>query len=347
MLEGIFNPEKKGRSGIYIAEIGLNHNGDPDTARRMILSAAEAGADAVKFQTIVPELLNSVYTKALLETGRESYTDRSAIDFFAAFSFSADQYRNLKALAEERGLVFFSAPFDSESVALLEDIGVPLYKIASSEVTNIPLIRRIAATGRPAVMSTGISSRNDIMKAVETFRSAGGSGLVLLHCVSNYPLNPRDANMQRIISLRDEFGLHVGFSDHSVTNRAMIMAAVMGARIFEKHFTIDRNFECPDKAVSAAPDDFRLMIEEVEESIAMLGSGAIDFGAAEEPVARAARRSLFAARFIAAGSAINPDDIIALRPGVGMPAGGIDELIGRKTRTDIEKDHLLRPGDFE
>jgi sialic acid synthase SpsE len=153
--------------------------------------------------------------------------------------------------------------------------------------------------------------------------------------------------MKRIVSLRDEFSLHVGFSDHSVTNRAMITAAVLGARIFEKHFTIDRNFECPDKAVSASPDDFRLMIEEVEESIAMLGTGAIDYGAAEEPVARAARRRLFAARFIPAGSAIRPDDIIALRPGVGISAGRIDEIIGRKTRTDIEKDHLIRPGDLE
>ncbi len=347
MLDEIFNPGKKGRKGIYIAEIGLNHNGDADTARRMIESAAEAGADAVKFQTIVPELLNSVYTKALLETGRESYADRSVLDFFTAFSFSADQYRNLKEQAEERDLVFFSAPFDSGSVDLLEEVGPPLYKIASSEVTNIPLIRKIASTGRPAIMSTGISYAEDIRKAVETFRSAGGSELVLFHCVSTYPLDPRDANMNRITSLRDEFGLHVGFSDHSVTNRAMIMAAVMGSRIFEKHFTIDRNFECPDKAVSAAPDDFRLMIEEVEESIAMLGSGDIDFGASEEPVARAARRSLFAARFIAAGRAIKPDDIIALRPGVGIPAGRIDEIIGRKARTDIEKDHLLMAGDLE
>jgi len=342
----IFNkhPRKK---GIYIAEIGLNHNGDPKIAAAMIEAAASAGASAVKFQTIVPELLNSIYTSSLLSGKSELMPDYGAIDFFRPFVLTFEDYTSLKLLAEKLGLLFFSAPFDLDSLEVLKRLDINLYKIASSEVTNIQLIKKIAQTGKPAVMSTGMSSSGEIAAAIDVFRAAGGGELALLHCVSNYPTLAEHVNLNRILSLKREFGFETGFSDHTKGWKAAAMAAAIGVRIFEKHFTIDKNYDCPDKEVSLSPDEFRLMIDEVEEAILMLGDGGIDYGESEEKVALAARRSLFANRDIRSGSVISEDDITALRPGTGIPASVIDSLIGRRVKIDIAKDAVLRPDYFE
>ena len=184
MLESIL---QTGRRALYVAEIGLNHNGDLDTARAMIKAAARAGADAVKFQTFVPELMSSVYTLDLMETGAERKPDRGLIDFFRRFVLTRDQYRELKAAAEGLGVLFFSSVFDLDSLELLEGLGTALYKLASSEVTNHPLIEAVAGTGKPAILSTGIATEEEIGMAVDLFRRKSGSELVLMHCVSLYP----------------------------------------------------------------------------------------------------------------------------------------------------------------
>lgn len=347
MFDDVFVKRFQKRRGIYIAEIGLNHNGDVSVAKSMIEAAAVAGADAVKFQTIVPELLNSIYTNSLLESGHDNRADNNPIDFFARFSLSLNDYIELKKLAESLGLTFFSAPFDSVSLALLEDVGLSVYKIASSEVTNLPLVRAIAKTGKPAVISTGISLKTSIAQAIEVFKREGGGKVALMHCISNYPVNPQDVNISRIAALKQEFGLETGFSDHSKGSKAMVLAAAFGARIFEKHFTIDRDYDCPDKVVSVAPEEFSALINDVEEAIVMLGDGVIDFGASEAPVARAASRSLFASRDIAAGSVVVEEDLKALRPGVGISAALLESCIGRKTKVAIAKDRLLRMEYFE
>lgn len=343
MIDAFKNPR---RNAFYIAEIGMNHNGDPEMARAMIRAAAGAGADAVKFQTFVPEMMNSVHTSSLLETGREGKPDRSLIDFFSKFVFGRETYAELKNYADGQGVVFFSSPFDFPSVELLESIGVPLYKIASSEVTNHGLISMIARTGKPAIMSTGISKVEDVDSAVECFLKSGGKDLSILHCVSLYPAPPGALNLRRIVSLRERYGLAVGFSDHSRGLEAVSAAAILGARIFEKHFTVDRNHDCPDKDVSLAPDDFSGMIGAAERAISMLGGGDISYGEAEHPVARAARRSLFAKKFIPRGKTIEADDLIALRPGVGIGPDRIMTVTGRQTVRDIREGDLIRPEDF-
>jgi len=335
------------RKGIYIAEIGLNHNGDPQMAAAMIESAALAGASAVKFQTIVPELLNSIYTSSLLNNESELKPDYGAINFFKSFVISFENYVSLKALAEKLGLLFFSAPFDSDSLEMLKKLDIGFYKVASSEVTNTRLIKKIAQTGKPVIISTGMSSSIEIAAAIDAFKTAGGGQLALLHCVSNYPTLAEHINLNRILSLKREFGLEVGFSDHTKGWKAAVMAAAIGARIFEKHFTIDKNHECPDKEVSLAPDEFNSMIDEVEEAILMLGDGSIDYGESEKEIALSARRSLFASRDIRSGSIISEDDIALLRPGVGIPASVVDNVIGRKTKIDIMKDAVLRTDYFE
>src|SRR3990172_2082160 len=331
MLENI---AKSKRRALYIAEIGLNHNGSMDTARSMISAAAAAGADFVKFQTFVPELLSSVYTADLLSTGIECKRDTGSIDFFKKFVFGREEYAELKSLAANSGLHFFSSVFDLESLKLLEDIGVSLYKLASSEVTNHPLIEAVAETGKPVILSTGISAEDEIMQAVELFRKHTSAELILLHCVSLYPTRPEKANLARIPALAKRFNLPVGFSDHTKEAAAPVVAAACGARIFEKHFTIDRFHDCPDKAISCTPEQFARMIKSVERAIGMIGTGAISYGGREAGAARAGRRSLFARRLIPKGKTIDTDDLVALRPGVGIPAYELKYIVGKKSRID-------------
>lgn len=339
MLESIFTTKRK---SIYIAEIGLNHNGDYDTAALMIDSAALAGADAVKFQVFVPERLNSVYSKSLIETGVEGDADASILDFFRKLTLTADEYSSLNKRAADKGVVFFASVFDEESVELMETIDIPLYKLASSEVTNHSLIKRVANTGKPMILSTGISLEREISSALALFRNFSRAEAVLLHCVSLYPPRPEHLNLRRIISLKERFNVPVGYSDHSTDPLACGFAAAMGARIFEKHFTLSDRFECPDSAVSMTPEGFSGMISLCERAAQMTGVGQIDYSDAEEPAARGARRSLFAARDILAGEKIGHTDLTAMRPGVGIPEYMRHTVEGKTALVDIKKDQLLR-----
>ncbi|HNW26946.1 MAG TPA: N-acetylneuraminate synthase family protein [Spirochaetota bacterium] len=339
MLDAII---KNRRNAIYIAEIGLNHNGSPDTAVRMIEAAARAGADAVKFQTFVPELMSSVYTKDLMDAGFERQRDTGLVDFFRSFVFNREQYRVLQRAAEAEGLIFFTSVFDTASLEMMEGLDLPLYKLASSEVTNLPLVRAVAATGKPLILSTGMSSEEEIAAAVDLYCGNGGTELVLLHCVSLYPTPAEAVNLARIPVLAKRFGLPVGFSDHTREATAPMLAAAMGARIFEKHFTIDRNHDCPDKDISCTPEEFAGIIGSVERAVTMTGSGAVAFGREEAATARGARRSLFARRFIPAGKAIDGDDLVALRPGVGIPPSDLALVVGKRSRVDVPEGYLIR-----
>ncbi len=339
MLDSII---KKRRNAIYIAEIGLNHNGNPDTAVRMIQAAARAGADAVKFQTFVPELMSSVYTKDLMGPGFERQRDTGLVDFFRTFVLNRDQYRALQKAAEAEGLVFFTSVFDTESLEMMEGLDLPLYKLASSEVTNHPLVRAVAATGKPLILSTGMSSEEEIAAAVDLYRGQGGTELVLLHCVSLYPTPAGRVNLARIPALAGRFGLPVGFSDHTREAAAPMLAAAVGARIFEKHFTIDRFHECPDKDISCTPEEFAGIIDSVELAVTMTGNGAAAFGGEEAGTARGARRSLFARRFIPAGKVIDGDDLVALRPGVGIPPSDLVQVVGKMSGVDVPEGYLIR-----
>ena len=345
MIRDILNRNR--RQGMYIAEIGINHNGDFDMAMQMVKAAKEAGADAVKFQTFLPGSMNSLYTTALMNSGFEEFKDSSQFDFFSRFCFTENQYAELMKYSRDLGLVFFSSPFDGASVDLLEKLGVPLYKVASSEVTNHILLEKIARTGKPVLLSTGISSEYEISLAVKVLSRHGAGEVALMHCVSLYPVESQFVNLKRIISLKEKFGLDTGFSDHSRGVEAAVLAAAMGARIFEKHFVIGREYECPDRDVSLAPGEFAAMIRSLEESIRMLGDGEITYKRIESDVARSARRSLFARRFIPRGKTIEADDLVALRPGIGIPVYEMEDILGRVTRVDIDEGYMIKRIDLE
>ncbi len=339
MLDGIV---KSRRRALYIAEIGLNHNGSAETARAMIEAAAGSGADFVKFQAFVPELFYSVYTDDLLGGRKESNKDTGKIDFFSKFVLSSEEYRMLHSFAREKGTRFFASVFDLQSLNQMEDIGVSLYKIASSEVTNHQLIATVAATGKPAILSTGMSTEDEIGHSVDLFRKHSSSELILMHCVSLYPTRPNQANLMRVRTLSKRFGLPIGFSDHSKGTAAPQVAAAFGARIFEKHFTIDRFYDCPDKDISAAPEEFASLIASVEEAIEMIGDGGISYTSYEKGAALASRRSIFARRRIPMGKKIDEDDLVALRPGTGFPPYMRGTIVGKRARVDIPPDFLIR-----
>jgi len=343
MLNNIFNNKKI----VFIAEIGLNHNGDAGLAEEMIVKAAEAGADAVKFQTFIPEKMNSPYTLSLLKSGEEINPDYGIIDFFKKFSFTETQWQRLKSVSEKCRTEFFSAPFDSESVELLERLNVRLYKIASSEVTNTPLIRKIRTTKKPVLLSTGMTSESDIEISLKNLKESGNSETHLLHCVSLYPAAKNEANLLRISSLRDRFGIPVGLSDHTGDYQSAVIAASLGVTVIEKHFMIDKDQDCPDKDVSLTTENFREMIEKVNETLAMLGNGIIPYSGRETDTARAARKSLFASKRVSADEIITADSIIALRPGTGISPNMIDDITGKRSKVDIDEGSLLKWEYFE
>ncbi len=338
LLKDIF----PGRDIVFIAEIGLNHNGRLESAEALLRSAAAAGADAVKFQTFSPEEMYSVHTSALMRGEKEGKPDYSQIEFFRGLTLREEEYLALSGLARELGTVFFSSPFDGESVELLESLQVPLYKVASSEVTNIGLLERIGATQKPVLLSTGMAREGEIDEAVNVLTKSGCPEIVVLHCVSLYPLPPEEVNLARIVKLRERYRLKVGFSDHSPDFRLIGPAVALGASVIEKHFTLGRDYECPDGAVSLTPEVFTAMKREAEGMMASMGDGHLNCRGAEEEVGRSARRSLFAREFIPRGKRIEKSDLIAKRPGVGMAVSCIPRILGKRVVADIEKDHLIR-----
>ncbi|HNU92998.1 MAG TPA: N-acetylneuraminate synthase family protein [Spirochaetota bacterium] len=342
-IEGIF----RGGETFFIAEIGINHNGSPKEARAMIRAAASAGADAVKFQTFVPEEMYSRYTSSMLRNDKALTADFSQIEFFKRFVIGEDDLKSLKNEAEARGLIFFSSAFDIPSVEMLERLGVPMYKLASSEVTNTPLLERVGRTQKPVIMSTGISTGAEIGRAIDTLRSFGTRELVLLHCVALYPLGPENANLSRISSLSSMFALPVGFSDHAVDGAGCALAAMLGARVFEKHFMPAEGYDCPDAAVSLHPASFMKMREDVERAVTMFGHGGVDYDFSEKEVAKSARRSLFSGRPLSAGEELRRDAIAVKRPGVGLPIADMERLLGRRLLRDIPEDFPLRFEDLE
>jgi len=342
MLHNIFT-----KKIIFIAEIGLNHNGDLKLAEEMIIKAAEAGADAVKFQTFIPEKMISPYNSSLLKNGTENYRDYEIIDFFKKFCFTFGQWKTLKEIAESScGIEFFSAPFDHESVDLLEDLNVRLYKIASSELTNTPLLKKIGSTKKPVLLSSGMSKPEEIEISIQNLKESGCPEIVLLHCVSLYPPEKNEANLRRIVSLRDRFKMPVGLSDHSRDYETAIISAALGAAVIEKHFIIDNNHECPDKMVSITADQFKVMIDKVNHTVSIMGDGEIQYSGREVHTALGARRSLFANKDIKTGDILAEEDIIALRPGTGISPNMINNIIGKKSKIDINAGSILKWENF-
>ncbi len=330
-----------GHPTYVIAEAGANHNRDLDVARRLIDVAVEAGADAVKFQTYSGATMYS--TKTPKFEYLKDVTDLTPTELLEDISLPRAWQPLLADYARERGIDFFSTPFDHAAVGELAALGVPVLKIASFELVDLGLIRAAAATGRPLLISTGMATLGEIEEALTAAREGGAPAVGLLQCTSLYPA-PADAmNLSAMATMRTAFGVPVGLSDHSLGIAVPIAAAALGAAVIEKHYTLDRTMTGPDHAFALEPGELRAMVAGIRDARAALGDGR-KAGPAEAErgeMFTLARRSLIAARAIPAGTEVTADMIVTKRPGFGIKPKDLDHVVGRVAKVDIDEDDIL------
>lgn len=324
-----------------VAEAGVNHNGDLDLARRLVDVAAEAGADAIKFQTFCADRLVSRDAPKAEYQKRTTDAAESQYEMLRRLELSEEAHRELIDRCREKGLLFMSTPFDETAADLLERLEVPIYKTPSGEITNLPYLAHVAGKGRPMIVSTGMSSLGEVEQAVEAIERAGNSQFVLLHCVSNYPADPADVNLRCMNTLAAAFGTLVGYSDHTVGPEAAMAAVALGARVVEKHFTLDRTLPGPDHRASVEPAELAQLVRGIRTVEACLGRARKSAVASERDTAAVARKSLVAAADIPAGTRLRADLIEAKRPGTGLPPSMRPYLLGRRVRRDICAGELL------
>ncbi len=331
-----------------VAEAGSNHNRDLATARRLIEVAAEAGADAVKFQTYTAEGLYSRRTpeiQYLKEKGLLANRE-SVWELIKRVEMPWEWHAELARHSTECGITFFSTPFDEAAVDALEAVGVPVYKIASYEVNHLPLIERVARTGKPMLISTGMASLGDIERALDTAAAAGSRNLLVMHCAVNYPPRFEDLNLRAITTMRHAFQIPVGWSDHTPGHTADVVAVTLGACAVEKHFTLSRDQSGPDHPFALEPPELAAMVTAIRETEAALGSSVKRVTDAEANLFRLGRRSIVAARDVRAGGELRRDDLAIKRPGFGIPVDALDQVVGRHVVKDVVADQVLEWDDL-
>jgi len=314
-----------------VAEIGLNHGGSVDEALALVDAAAEAGASAVKLQSLRGETLVAPSCPPPAHVSCDSLQA-----FFHTFELDADAHRAVQRRAAERGLVFMSTPFDEDAVAMLEEMKCDAYKIASGDVTHHRLIARAAATGKPLIISTGMSELEEVAAALDCARTAGARDIALLHCVSSYPVPFASQNLRAIATLAREFRVPVGLSDHGTEALDVALAVALGACIYEKHIVTGPNSHAIDAAVSATPRQLETLIGLAARARLSLGDGQRTCSAAELPNRVQSRRGLYAKRALKYGHVITADDVIALRPASGLGAQYHNGLVGSRVVRNIE-----------
>ena len=318
-----------------IAEISANHNGSLERAMEIVRAAAASGADAVKLQTYTPDTITLKSDSPLFRHGGEGlWANRDLYSLYQEAYTPWDWQPTLKALADEIGITLFSTPFDPTAVDFLEAMHVPAYKIASFELVDIPLIQKVAKTGKPLILSTGMGSVEEIAEAVKAFRDAGGKELALLKCTSAYPSPPQTMNLRTMRDLHLRFGVPAGLSDHSMGHTVAVAAVALGASIIEKHFTLSRSDPGPDSAFSMEPAELKAMVDAIRMTEAALGGIHYEPTPAEAE-SRRFRRSLFVTAEVRAGDVFNSDNLRSIRPAGGLHPRHLPEIYGHKAARDI------------
>jgi N-acetylneuraminate synthase len=323
-------------SPYIIAELSANHNGSMGTALKIIKQAKLCGADAVKLQTYKADTitLNSQNEEFMIRGGL--WDGQSLYELYEKAHLPWDWHKPLFDYARELGITIFSSPFDNTAVDLLEDLNTPAYKIASFEAVDLPLIKYVASTGKPMIISTGMADAEEIQEAIDAARSGGCKELAILHCVSGYPAPAADYNLRTIPDMMQRFGLVTGLSDHTLDNTTAIASVVLGASIIEKHFTLDRNAGGPDDSFSLEPTDLTALCCDSKTAWAALGQVGYGRKASEQGNAQF-RRSLYFVKDMKAGDIITEDSVRSVRPGFGLAPKYLDEVIGKKVTKVISK----------
>jgi N-acetylneuraminate synthase len=325
-----------GKRVYIIAELSANHNQDFEQSVALIHAAKEAGADAVKLQTYTPDTLTIPSDREYFRIGGGTLWDgRTLYDLYHEAYMPWEWQPKLKKIADEIGIDLFSTAFDATAVDFLEEMGVPVHKVASFEIVDIPLIEKMARTGKPLIISTGMATLGEIEEAVQVARRAGATQIALLKCTSAYPALPEEMNLRTIPHLAEAFGVPVGLSDHTLGIAVPVAAVALGACIVEKHFTLSRDIPGPDSAFSLEPQEFKAMVEAIR--IVERALGKVHYGVSErETQSRVFRRSLFVVKDINAGEIFTPQNLRSIRPGYGLPPKFFKEVIGRHATRDIE-----------
>lgn len=326
---------------VIIAEIGVNHNGDINLAKKMIIEAKKSGADIVKFQTAKPEaLLTKCAPKAKYQI-ENTGSNENQIDMIKKLILSYEEFVELDSFCQEQQICFLSTPFDCQSVEFLDNFNMPFWKIPSGEITNYPYLVKIAKTKKKVVMSTGMSNIEEVSQALDVLRENGTEDIVLLQCNTQYPTEYSDVNLRVMQTLKKRFNVEVGYSDHTKGIEIPIAAAALGAVVIEKHFTLDCNMEGPDHKASIEPKEFAQMVAAIRNVEKALGREEKCVNPSERENIAIARKSIVAATDIKQGDIYSIDNLTTKRPGIGLSPMKWNELIGKKANRDYKADELI------
>lgn len=328
---------------LIIAEAGVNHNGVLENAFKLVDAAADAGVDYIKFQTFkADKLVSKSARKADYQIANTGNSESSQYNMLKQLELSHNDHEKIITYCKEKGIRFFSTAFDLDSLQYLKDIGLDLVKIPSGEITNLPYLRKAAKLFSRVILSTGMATMDDIVAAVHVFQTAGIKDISILHCNTEYPTPMKDVNLKAMLTIRDRFGVEIGYSDHTLGIEVPIAAVALGARIIEKHFTLDNTMEGPDHAASLEPVDLKSMvcaIRNIEQAIS--GSGLKEPSESERKNITIARKSIVAAQPIAKGEVFWESNITVKRPGNGISPMLWDSVLGQVASRDFETDDLI------
>ncbi|MFA5844864.1 MAG: N-acetylneuraminate synthase [Coriobacteriia bacterium] len=335
--------KRTGSRVLVIAEAGVNHNGSLARALEMVDAAAEAGADAVKFQTFsAATLLTRIAPKAGYQV-ETTGDDESQYDMLERLELTESDHIALMARCSERHITFLSSPFDLEAIDLLDGLGVPMIKVPSGELTNLPYLRRVGELGCPVILSTGMATLDEVGAALHVLKADGlpSSAVTVLHCTTEYPTPMVEVNLRAMNTIRDAFGVRVGYSDHTRGTHVAVAAVALGAVMIEKHFTLDRTLPGPDHPASAEPEELAAMVAAIRDIEVALGTGVKVPSATEVRNAAVARKSIVAARRIRQGDVLVEADLAVKRPGTGISPMLLDEVVGTIARRDFDPDEPI------
>lgn len=328
---------------LIIAEAGVNHNGDMGLARELIDVAAAAGADMVKFQTFSADKLVTAHARKAAYQARGTDAAESQHAMLQRLELTRNMHEELIAHCKVRGIHFFSTGFDTESVGMLADLGQGCFKIPSGEITNLPYLHHVGSYGKPIILSTGMATLGEIEAAIDVLEAAGTarSHMTVLHCNTEYPTPMADVNLRAMLTIREAFGVKVGYSDHTAGIEVAIAAVALGAEVIEKHFTLDRNLPGPDHKASLEPKELEEMVAAIRNIEQALGDGIKRPSRSELGNKPVARKSLVAASAIRAGETFNASNLAVKRPGTGLSPMRWHEVLGRKAPRDFAPDELI------